>query len=1137
MKAKNKASLFAKLLVLALVLMCTRSVNAMDEAGEFINQVQAGSNESVACWKFHVQDIPNGADPKLDDSGWQIVPKDQNRWRPLLSRKEVVCWYRNRVTIPAVLYGTRTEGRNISLVVDLWPAGDIYVNGARVKHFNATDRPLGDKSQRVTLSQDARPGEVVAIAIKAYRGDKSGTLLKNPRLEIEGDALAGRVRNFLGDLGIADALYEHAGRKSDGQILNITKMFDLDAMRSGRTAQFVRSLDAAEGGLRGLLKQNPYSRLQVLIVSHSHADLSWPDTPEVCTNLNVQALAKSVAMLEKSPNFKFSEEDAYVLREFLRRYPEKEETVRNLLRKNILECGGFYIGPSELLLGGEGLVRNLYFGKRWLRERFGVNTDFAWNVDEPGHTLQMPQILAKAGIKNFVIWKVLVRPENNLNVSGYAGPAVFRWAGPDGSDVMVVHCPQSYGAGDRLRTENYRVAEDGLLNFVQQEIAQLKKWLLPPVLFMADGSDCTIPDERVGINAHTWNTRHDIPKVKLASVDEYFQAFESELRRGSGKVQTVSGEIPSWWDGTQSVENDAFMLTRHTEHLVTAAEKVSAINNVFVPGYDYPRLAINSVWQGKLLVHEHNWGGHNGIISDAVKLARARDSYRVANEVLSGSLDVLISHVRCRNKGIPLVVFNDLSWPRTDVVDYVVSIDKTGTRALRLLDVKDRELPVQVNVQAKHKDGSIARARVIFEASVPSLGYATYYLVPGKSQVANPLRVAATSLENRFYRISLDGRSGGITSIFDKSAGREILNTRKYEANELIALENLGVDEGEEFTNRSWRMGAKPASIAVTESGPVRATIRVKGTIMNSTRVQEISLYRSVPRIDLKTTLVWNGQKEIQVNTTFPFSIERAKLTYEVPFGSVQYGNESPQAMASHPSVRATNNWVDLSNEQGGVTLATEVTPFDVKDRLDPRFHDARTMKGEFEPNRFLLYLSGRYRPFERIAHQDPMLLKTDFVIQPILLRSVFSCGDRNLYFTQPGPHAYRFALQTHRGSLVPHKAIRMGWAHNSPLLVRRGQTTTGDLPDQQSFLDVSAANVVATILKKAEDGRGLVLRFYETDGQDTRVTIKCPKGLVSAMSTDILEEDQKPIRVKADGSIDIQVGKYAIETVRLLYK
>jgi alpha-mannosidase len=1137
MKTKNGTFLLAKLLLPAVALMCLRTVVAMDNTSEFVKQVQAASNESVAGWKFRLQDIPNGADPKLDDSGWQAVPNDADRWRSLSSRPDAICWYRTRVAIPPVLYGTRTQGRKISLVVDLWPAGDIYVNGVCVKHFSATGRPLQDESQRVPLSPNAQPGEVVSIAIKAYQRGNAATLLKNSRLELEGDALAGRVHNFLGDLGIAGALFEDAGGKSDGRIQDITKILDLGAMRSGSTTQFVRSLAAAEEGLRGLRKQNPNANLQVLIVPHSHADLSWPDTPEVCTNLNVQAIAKSVAMLEKSPDFKFSEEDAYVLREFLQRYPEREATVRDLLHKDILGCGGFYIGPSELLLGGEGLVRNLYFGKRWLRERFGLNTEFAWNVDEPGHTLQMPQILAKAGIKNFVIWKVLVRQENNLNVSGYAGPAVFRWAGPDGSQVMVAHCPESYGAGDRLRTQNYPVAEEGLQSFVEKEIAQLKKWLLPPVLLMADGSDCTIPDEAVRINACNWNAKHDVPKVKLASVNEYFQAVENELRSGNGEVRTVAGEIPSWWDGTQSVENDAFMLTRHTEQLVTAAEKVSAVNSVLMAGYDYPRSAINSVWQGKLLVHEHNWGGHNGIISDAVKLARARDSHRVADELLSGSLDALVSHIRCRDQGIPLVVFNQLSWPRTDVVDYVLSVDKTGTRALRLLDAQGQELPVQVNVQATHADGSIARAQIVFEASVPSLGYATYYLAAGKNPVANPLRATATSLENQFYRTSLDANSGGITGIFDKSTGREILNTGKYQANELIALQNLGVDEAEEFTGRWWRMNEKPASITVTESGPVRATIQVKGTLLNSTRVQEISIYRTLPRIDLKTILVWDGQKEIQVNTTFPFSIERANLTYEVPFGSVQYGNESSHAMACHPTVRAANNWVDLSSEQIGVTLATEVTPFDVKDRTDPRFHDARTMKGELQPTLFSIYYNGRYRSFDRIALQDPMLLNTDFVIQPILLRSVFSCGDRDLYFTQPGPHAYRFALQTHRGPLVPHEAVRLGWAHNSPLLVRRGQTATGDLPEQQSFLDVSAANVVVTILKKAEDGRGLLLRCYETDGRDTRVTIRGPKGLVGATSTDILEEDQKPIRVNADGSIDIQVGKYAIETVRLLYK
>jgi alpha-mannosidase len=235
-------------------------------------------------------------------------------------------------------------------------------------------------------------------------------------------------------------------------------------------------------------------------------------------------------------------------------------------------------------------------------------------------------------------------------------------------------------------------------------------------------------------------------------------------------------------------------------------------------------------------------------------------------------------------------------------------------------------------------------------------------------------------------------------------------------------------------------MGDKPSTVTLIESGPVRATIKVEGSILNSEFVQEISLYASLPRIDMKTDLDWDGQKKIQVNVTFPFKVDRGRITYEVPFGMVQYGEENQYSAASHPTVRATNNWMDISNNSMGITLATEVTPFDVKDRIDPRFHDARIIEGVMEKTTFTMDMRSS-KLYSRIALQDPLLLETDFVLQPILLRSVFSCGDKNLYFTQKGKHPYRFSITTHKGALVPHNAVRTGWEHNSPLIVMRSFT------------------------------------------------------------------------------------------------
>jgi len=877
---------------------------------------------------------------------------------------------------------------------------------------------------------------------------------------------------------------------------------------------------------------------EIYIVPHSHADLSWPDVPEICTNLNVQAIKESIEILKDLKDFKFSEEDVFVLQEFLRRYPSQTEEVRDLFKKNILECGAFYMGPSELLLGGEGLIRNIYFGKGWLKSNFGVNTEFAWNVDEPGHTLQMPQILSKAGVKNFIIWKVLLRNENNLNVTGYVGPAIFRWQSPDGSTVLVTHCPESYGAGHILRTDDFNKAEKSLKDFLQSQIVRFNTGNLPPVILMADGSDCTIPDPRVGINAGLWNEKYGTPRIKLASANEYFKAVEDAALTSKGKIQTITGELPSWWDGTQSVENDAFMLTRHAEHLLTTAEKFSTINNLLFSGYDYPQAAINNAWEEKLWVHEHNWGGKNGIISDAVKLSNARNMYTLSNDLVTGTLGTLIQNIKCSERGIPLVVFNSLAWERTDIVDHVVSIEKQGIRELCLTDQNGNFVSSQIKTLSTYPDGSAARVDVIFEAPVPSLGYATFYLVEGKNKTVTSLTASATMMENQFFKVKIDPRTGGITSIYDKVNSKEILNTSIYKGNELIALENLGVDEAEEFTDKWWRMGEKPATVTLVESGPVCATVRVEGSILNSKRVQEITLYASLPRIDLKTVLDWDGQEKIQVNTTFPFKINHGRLTYEVPFGMVEYGKESPSSKACHPTVRATNNWMDISNDSMGITLATEVAPFDVKDRMDPRFHDARILEGTTAKTTFTMDTKSS-KLFSRIALQDPLLLETDFVLQPILLRSVFSCGDKDLYFKQKGEHPYRFSITTHKGALVPHNAVRTGWEHNSPLIVMRGQSGSGSLADHKSFLEVSQPNVIVSILKKAEDGNGVIVRCYETDGKNSTISIQGPKSIRNASRVSIIEDQltKDSLPYEKNKVKDVSIGKFAIETLRLTYK
>ena len=129
-------------------------------------------------------------------------------------------------------------------------------------------------------------------------------------------------------------------------------------------------------------------------------------------------------------------------------------------------------------------------------------------------------------------------------------------------------------------------------------------------------------------------------------------------------------------------------------------QKNFTVNDLLLSDYDYPQTAINNAWKEKLWVHEHNWGGNNGIISDAVKLSHARNMYSLSNDLASGTLGTLIKNIKCNTSGIPLIVFNSLAWERTDIVDHVVSIDNQGVNELYLTDYNGNFVLSQIKTLA-----------------------------------------------------------------------------------------------------------------------------------------------------------------------------------------------------------------------------------------------------------------------------------------------------------------------------------------------------------------------------------------------------------------------------------------------------
>ena len=405
------------------------------------------------------------------------------------------------------------------------------------------------------------------------------------------------------------------------------------------------------------------------VVSHTHSDLCWPDTPEVCLTANVEAFAKSVELAETVPGYRFTMEHALYVREYLRRHPDKLQTVKRLMKAGVIETGAFYTGPWELTSGGEGLVRQLYLGKRWLKEHLGVEPVTVWNVDLAGHTAQMPQILHKAGIRGLVI---SAGATDNTFQAPYLlhetrGPFLFRWQSPDGSTVMTWSTPWGYSAGMALglRNDTLDAAASSMPTFLQRHPAGIA----PPISCRRSLSSPTAPTWRSPAQASGRISPSGMPKSGFHRWS--MPPARNCSRRGAGAAADLRGRnaLLLGHAAIASATSVSWRTAGWTDDC-WRRRSLPPLPASFRPASRIP--ASSSTRSGKTgsIVVEHNWGGTNGEISDRVKTEKIREAcrdqrqtcWRSAMQSLAGAIQFR------RPDALRVVVFNPLSWDRKDIV-------------------------------------------------------------------------------------------------------------------------------------------------------------------------------------------------------------------------------------------------------------------------------------------------------------------------------------------------------------------------------------------------------------------------------------------------------------------------------------
>ncbi len=848
----------------------------------------------------------------------------------------------------------------------------------------------------------------------------------------------------------------------------------------------------------------PQGRLH--IISSSHQDIAWMDSPEKCIVFrDTNCITPALAMMAKDPAYSFTMENMLNLMEYLERHPERAEEVGRLTREERFEWGATFNQPYESLLSGEQLVRETYLGRLWLKRTIpGADARVYFNPDVPGRAAQMPQILAKAGIPYLVM-------------SRYH-EGFYRWASPDGSSVLA-YSPGHYG--NAAAYLNAPPAEG-----VKTIADKVAKWAgyyagrgLPPEYPLLNSVDFSQPTDFGPLIAQ-WNGSGAVgkPVMQYSTARRFFEAVDVK----TAKLETITGERPGLWLYIHGPTHHwAISAAREAARLLPAAEAFSTVRSLLEGSFSsYPSKRLEAAWQAEIYP-DHGWGGKEGQVTDRLfrkKYEFARDEGRA---VLDDALAGIAGRVAAdRAKGTPVIVFNSLSWP---VTAPVIAPVPAGPGRYRIVDPAGRARTIQDLSEGAGNSGQ-ARSVEFVADEVPALGYRTFYLIEDDGRVPDRETgaLAPAIAENRFYRLRLV--PGGVASLYDKELGREVLDTGKFLGFEVFTMRSVGSGAGEFGRVQQPTMEGfdslgrhKPAwHVVADESGPVKTVLALEQPMPDCTVRQKLIVYNTIKRIDCEVELLgFDGDPYREYRLAVPVAADKGDVAYEIPFGVLEvgkgeiagtggpaYGSLVYDELCSDIRPREVQNFLYAGGADFGLTFSTSVAVNDYKDPTD-----------------------------------DPVPYP---VLQPVLLASRRSCHGEGNWYLQEGDHRYRFSLTSHAPGW--RNGYRAGIAANNPLMaVLSTFASSQGLPESRSFLPVvgvangaDTTNLLLSTMKKAEADDSVIVRAYDIEGRNAESAIELAVPVKRAFRTNIIEEEGAALKPR-QGRLVLPVGHHAVETVKLV--
>ena len=530
---------------------------------------------------------------------------------------------------------------------------------------------------------------------------------------------------------------------------------------------------------------------KIHVVPHSHWDREWYFTTSRSKVYLMKDLGDVLDTLESDPEVKYFMVDAQgsLLDDYIKWRPQDKERITKLVKMGKLVIGPWYTQTDQLVISGESIVRNMYYGMKRC-ESFGKYMNVGYVPDSFGQSGNMPQIYREFGIEDTLFWR------------GVSDDMVehtdFNWKGDDGSVVFTTQIPFGYYIGGKIPEdpkENDEFWEKECLEKAGGRSATRH-------IYFPNGFDQAPIRTNLPQLIKERNEKDPENEYVISCIEDYIKDVKSE----KPELEEVQGELVI----AKHMRIHKSIFSSRSDLKVMNTQIQNYVTNVMEPlltisynlGNEYPHEAVAEIW--KLLFENSAHDSIGSCISDTanedvyVRYKQARD---IAINLVELHSRLIATNVK-NSADMTFTLINTLPQKREDTVivkTYVPGgkfaiVDEKGNNVdytiIQSRDLTDYVLSQIITIDPSRKfyipDHVFEVTMAIKANDVPALGYVQYSVDTEKD--SHKEMEEKSVLENEYYTIEVE-KDGSLT-IVDKE------NNVTYK-NQGILVENG--DDGDSF--------------------------------------------------------------------------------------------------------------------------------------------------------------------------------------------------------------------------------------------------------------------------------------------------------------------------------------------------